>query len=256
MKHRDLDRALRQVHRRPAATDRARHRQTLADELGARHARLYHRRKWIIMKQSTWMRPLLACLIVAVLGVAACQTPTEYEVPMGQQLQLDLSDVAKNGGPGGDIEAVLRFCEGWPGVEELGIEEAITDGGGVAVGITMWGQNLDGDTLMAALQQQFPWLDDSAVTIEPLNGTMAGSLIERMGHALFHIEVDGDTAEEIRAQILAQLQEQGFDGDAVVDVQVGDGHETITIEMTGDIQAVEGDSTVANPEFFIERQTD
>ena len=37
-----------------------------------------------MIKQTPWFRPLLACLSVLIIGVAACNAPTEYEVQMGQ----------------------------------------------------------------------------------------------------------------------------------------------------------------------------
>jgi hypothetical protein len=236
MRPRDLESLLRDVHRIRSVdpADRARARDDLGRRLRARHAQLYPRQRWTIMKQTTWMRPLLASMAVLVLGVAACNTPTEYEVPVGQQLQFNVADPAKADAPESAVDPILEFCNGWDGVEGLSVNERIDGDGPLQIDVSVWGQALDGAALVAALEAEFPWLADADLTITPLTGTVEGNLGDRLGHALFDLEIDGGTAEEIRAQILAQLAAQGFEGDAVIDVQTGDGFQTIDVELTDD----------------------
>ena len=95
----------------------------------------------------------------------------------------------------------------------------------------VWGQALDGEALAAAVTARFPELASARIAVEPLSGTVAGNLGDALGHALFDIEVSGDTAEEIQAAILAQLAEQGFTGEAVIDVEQSDGVQTINVEL-------------------------
>ena len=58
-----------------------------------------------------------------------------------------------------------------------------------------------------------------------------------MKREIFQMEVDGATEEEIRAQILEQLAEQGVaDGDAVVDVQMKDGQTEIKVQVTKEVE--------------------
>ena len=41
------------------------------------------------MTRSLWMRPLLAGLALVVVGIAACTTPTEYDVEVGQRVRIE-----------------------------------------------------------------------------------------------------------------------------------------------------------------------
>ena len=137
------------------------------------------------------------------------------------------------------------------------LEPRSLEGGPLDVSLTIWGQNLDAEQLQQDLMAQFPAVADAEISIEALEGTVDGTLGDMIGHALFDIEVEGETAEEIQAQIIAQLLEQGFEGDAVVDVQVEDGQATINIELN-DIE-VDGDGEVmgeTTDTIVIERRTD
>ena len=108
----------------------------------------------------------------------------------------------------------------------------VVDGGPVTLALMVWGQGLDSDALQTALVGEFPILAEAEFTVETLEGGVDGNLGEAFGHAVFDFEVSGETAEEVRQQILQQLMEQGFDGDAVVEVIDEDGQRTINIELT------------------------
>jgi len=251
----ELSRLLRRLHaprRRP--DDRARHRRDLAAELMADHERLHSRKRWTMIKQTPWFRPLLACLCVAVIGVAACNAPTEYEVQMGQHLNLSIPDVAKSGdGLFGQIEDMVQFVENWPDVEGVSVSVNELEGGPVAVDLMVWGQALDGNALAGAVTDEFPALADAEVTIEPLNGTAEGNLGEAFGHAVFDLEITGETVEEIQAQILQQIAEQGFTGDAVVEVHEEDGVQTINVELTDVVEEADGSQGETEDTIVIER---
>ncbi len=242
MRNRDLDRLLHAVHSvAPRRDDPA--RDALRLDLVGRHRRAHPRnRRWKIMTHRIWFRPALACLALAALGVAACSTPTEYDVSMGQQLTVALDGAAKDGGTD-TIDQVASWLEGRPGVEGVwvGIEEQAD--GPLTGKLTVWGQSLDGAALQADLAEAFPGLDGAAVTVQPLEGTAEGSFADALGHAVFGIEVSGDTAEEVRAGILAQLAEQGFTGEAQVDVIDADGQRTVNIDLN-DVQTDGGHAVI------------
>lgn len=208
-----------------------------------------------MIKQTTWFRPVLACLSILILGVAACNAPTEYEVEMGQHLKLTMNDTAKYDEAGdlfAQLEEAVAFAEAYPGVESVSISVNEEDGGPVTVDLMAWGQTLDGEALTVALQAEFPALAGAEITIEPLAGTVEGNLGQAFGHAVFDLEVEGETAEEIRASILQQIYEHGFTGDAVVEVLEADGVQTINIDLN-DIQE---DGSGTEDTVIIELQED
>lgn len=250
----ELDRLLRRLHApRRRDPERERHRRDLAGELVAEHERLHIRKRWTMIKQTPWFRPLLACLSVLVIGVAACNAPTEYEVQMGQHLTLNM-DGAK--ALIGDLQEVVGFVEIQPDVEGVSISVNETDGGVTTADLMVWGQTLDGEALAAAVTAEFPAFADAQVTVEPLSGTVAGNLGDALGHALFDIEVSGETAEEIQAGILAQLAAQGFTGEAVIDVQQSDGVQTINIELTDTVDGADGAQGGTDDVIVIEKKTE
>ncbi|MFO7609511.1 MAG: hypothetical protein R6X35_09990 [Candidatus Krumholzibacteriia bacterium] len=195
------------------------------------------------MTHRFWFRPALVVLAVAALGVAACTTPTEYEITLGQRVTMQLD------GPGkaavAAVDAVAAWLEARPGVEGVMVqlqESVGADGGVGAVGTVMvWGQALQGDGLRADLVAAFPDLDPAEITVEALAGTALGSLAEAMGHTVLGLEVDGETAEEVRAGILAQLAAAGYSGDAAVTVVDEDGRRTVNVELN-DVEGGEGGS--------------
>lgn len=243
MRDRELDRVLRQVHRNGASDRRAHHRGALADELGARHARLYRRQRWIIMKQSTWMRPLLACLTVAILGVAACQTPTEYEVPAGQNLDVVLPSRTDGAIAEEQVDAMADFCRQWPGAEHVNIAEHRREAGVITTDLSIWGEDLDGRALLEALAQRYPVVDPDKASIEPLKAVVETNVAERLGHAVLNLNLDGETAEDIRRQVIEQLEAQGYDGNAVIDIKKDGDQDVISIEMSGTVNLSDGEDS-------------
>jgi len=249
----ELDRLLRRLHAPRQGEDRTRHRRDLGAELTADHQRLHTRKRWTMMKQTPWFRPLLACLGVLILGVAACNAPTEYEVEMGQHLTLTVPDASKSGELMPQLDQIVTFVEQWPDVEGVSVSVNELEGGPVTTDLMVWGQALDGDALVAAIADQFPALAQAQVAIEPLSGVVEGNLGEAFGHAIFDLEVTGETAEEIQAAILQQIYEQGFSGDAVVDVQEADGVQTINIELTDVVEEENGAEGESSDTIVIER---
>jgi hypothetical protein len=235
MRDRELDRLLRQAHAQaPRPEDPARDR--LRAGLVAGHRRAHPRnRRWKFMTHRFWFRPALAVLAMAALGVAACTTPTEYEVTMGQRVTMELAGPEKAAVAA--LDAVAAWLEARPGVEGVTVQvQGRSDAAGAVGTVMAWGQGLPGDGLRADLAAAFPDLDPATVTVEALEGTAQGSLAQAMGHTVLGLEIDGETAEEVRAGILAQLAAAGFTGDAEVTVVDEDGQRTVNVELN-DVQA-------------------
>ncbi|HPF69389.1 MAG TPA: hypothetical protein PLQ13_01865 [Candidatus Krumholzibacteria bacterium] len=199
-------------------------------------------RRWL-MFLNPWNRAArfaVAGLAVALLGVGACSTETTTEIEAGQQahisLRLDTSVPDKAGEL--DPRVVTDFIAAQPGVDELNVNvrEMIDDAGAVTtdLGLVIWGGNLDADALAAALRERFPSLGASDISFEPLTATVTESLFDKLGREVFHVEADGASAEEIRAQILEQLAAQGVEGDAQVEVIDGDGTREIRVMIEQD----------------------
>ena len=193
-------------------------------------------------KHTPWFRPVIASLALLVIGIAACNAPTQYDVEVGKKLTITFAGATKSDGDCADfqaeIEPIVAFVDAWPGADDVIVNINAVAGGPVTLALMVWGQGLDSDALQTALVEEFPILADAEFAVETLEGSVEGNMGEAFGHAVFEFEVSGETAEEIRQQILQQLMEDGFEGDAVVEVIDENGQRTINIELT---DIVEGD---------------
>ncbi|MFH2051842.1 MAG: hypothetical protein ABIK96_05170 [bacterium] len=236
-----LERRLEQLHRR--ATEEAGgsgpsadHRRTLQADLQIRYRQRYPRHRRWLMLLSPYTRTgrfAMAMLAMVILSVGACSTSTTTQVEMGQKVSIGLTDKAASIP---DIDARLgEFFATVPGIENLNINiQEFTDGR-TAFDLMIWGQDLEGEQLIADLRREIPALADAAITTEALTGTIEESLVDKWKREIFQMEVDGATEEEIRAQILAQLAEQGAD-DAEVEVIMEDGKTEIKVMVTEDVE--------------------
>jgi len=175
----------------------------------------------------------MAMLAMAILSVGACSTSTKTQLEMGQKVSIGLTDKAASVA---EIDAQLgEFFATVPGIENLNINiQEFTDGR-TAFDLMIWGQDLEGEQLIADLRREIPALADAAITAEALTGTIEESLVDKWKREIFQMEVDGATEEEIRDQILAQLAEQGAD-DAEVEVRMEDGKTEIKVMVTEDVE--------------------
>ena len=178
----------------------------------------------------------LVGLALIILGVGACSTSTTTEVDLGKKMTIGFS--AKADADMISIDTGLsNFLASQPGIENVSVSISETVDGPKIIEVLAWGQDLDGDDLVAELRRQVPELQDADISFETLGGTIEESLAAKLKREIFQLEVDGATEEEIRAQILAQLAEQGVDeGDAVVEVQMKDGTTEIRIEVTEEVE--------------------
>ena len=239
MHERRLKAALRRTLTAAAATQPASgHRDRLEATLrGVYRERYPLPRRWLMLL-NPWNRAArlaMAGLAVALLGVGACSTSTTTEVEMGQKLTIGLNAKADF-----DLQAVEadlnRFFEGQPGVEGVTFNLRGIDGQTVYE-VMAWGRDLDAAGLEADLRQQVPGLAGASVDVEPLSGSVRENLLSHFGHRYLglEVEIDGQTAEEIREQILAQMAAAGMAGDAQVHVETtDDGRRTITVDVKGE----------------------
>jgi len=223
-----LMRILRERYRRtdgPAGDHAA-----LESRLLASHRVLYPTRKRWIMNRRAFV--LMSSLAIVLLGLAACTIPTSYETEMGQSLSI----VMETDGPMPDMRGVVEYLAQQAGVEEANVNVR-KDGASARLDLALWGKGLDGKAMIDRLRADFEFLAQAEIIVEPLSVRVDAPLYERMGHELFgmefEIEVDGQTEEEIRQQILDQLAASGFEGEAQVDVQMEqqDGMERVEIRI-------------------------
>jgi hypothetical protein len=205
------------------------HRDALEAELLASY-RLSHRpRRWMMLvnPQNQVTRWALGTSLLALSCIGACEVPTSYQVEMGKQLEIQMQAEAVAASPA----ALMQSLQEVDGVDDVSVS-VNNDPDGASLLVAAWGHDLDAEALLARLRQSDPALASASVQVRPLEGTVHGKLGDRLGKALFDLEVSGETADDIRAEILAQLAAQGFQGDAQVDVQTDGDARTITIQTT------------------------
>jgi len=245
MRSADLESILRRLHGRPVRPSAGRY--ALADRLAARHEHQYRTGRTPIM--TTLLRkPVLALLLLGLLGVAACTVPTETEVEMGQRLTYSLT-------PGTDsyahadallsqVRDVTTYVESYPGVENVSVSVMETDGGPVDLDLIVWGTGFEPAALERELAGRFPALAAADLRAESLNGTVRTSLAEKVGHEWFDISVVQGTPEEMKAAILEQIYANGFGGEADVQVSQDGDLTTIGVELTQDADGLQTEDEI------------
>jgi len=175
-------------------------------------------------------------LALMILGVGACSTSTTTEVDMGKKMTIGFT--AKADADMISVDTGLsNFLDTQPGIENVSVSISREMGGPATIEVMAWGQDLDGDALVAELRRQVPELETADISFETLSGTIEESYASKLKREIFQMEVDGGTAEEIRAQILAQLAEQGVaEGDAQVEVIQKDGMTEIKVQVTKEVE--------------------
>jgi len=181
-------------------------------------------------------RIALVGVALIILGVGACSTSTTTEVDMGKKMTIGFS--AQTDAPMISVDTGLsNFLDTQPGIENVSVSIHEMCGGPKTIEVMAWGQDLDGDALVAEMRRQIPELKDAEIEFETLSGTIEESYASKLRREVFQIEIDGATEEEIRAQILAQLAEQGVaEGDAQVEVIQQDGQTEIKVEIQQEVE--------------------
>lgn len=204
-------------------------RQALEVDLVHRYRNIHPRNRRWLMLLNPWnktARFAIVGLAMMLLTVGACTTETSTQIEAGQRAHISLNMPDITADKSGDLETRLQdieaFIDQYPGVDvhNANVRELIDDQGNVTtgLGLILWGDDLEADALQAALMDRFPELIDAEISFEPLATTITESIFDRLGRQVFHIQTEGASDEEIRAQILQQIAEDGFEGDAQVDV--------------------------------------
>jgi hypothetical protein len=180
--------------------------------------------------------------LVLALGIVACTTPTTTEVEMGERVsfRLDLNDFQAANGIMKRVGEVADFIGAQPGVDDVSANVAISDEPGQATGelqLILWGQGLDADRVARKVIERFPTLEGAVWTHEPLVGEVRESLAKKLGREVLSLSFDvgGETEEEIRASILAQLAAEGLADGAEVRVSRDGDLTTIGISVDGPV---------------------
>jgi hypothetical protein len=231
--------ALRTLHGRKPGVDLV-HRQRLENELAERFtATVAPRRRWTMasimdVRTARWATVGLALALVVV----ACTAPTTSEVEMGRQIQMTLRALPSAHDPsldlGGKIREMVDVLSARPEVDDVSVSMRERQEGTVELDLLVWGTGIDEDRILSALRERFPLLEDAHVVSRELAGQLRESFAEKVGRELLHLEVSGNTEDEIRQQILSQLAASGFEGDAHVHVEHGSGLTTIGVSIQGD----------------------
>jgi hypothetical protein len=221
------------------------HRSELEADLLAEYRNVHSGRgRWLLfLNPKNRTGQLVLSVLAIAVAIGACEMPTSHEMEMGQQVRIELEPAE------GEMEGSLQalgspvefgeFLRNIPGVDDVSVDMTAADGA-ITLDIVAWGQDASPQAITAALRERLPGNRKMRVEVERLSGKVREKLGARIGRRLLNLDISGETAEEIRAEILAQMAAQGFEGDATVDVQVDDNQKTIKIQATvGDGDHVE-----------------
>jgi hypothetical protein len=241
MQSRKLDRILEGLHtleelHTRETTMNTDHEQRLEAELLSRHERLYpHQEGWKMLFDPRVKAGRLVLTLVAVvaLGIAACTVPTEYEADVGKTLDIHVAGSAKALPSPNEMVALLDQADV---ADQVSVSISESPAGEADLHLMLWGQNVSSDRVIDLLRTQVPALAEALFSVDELQGTVRSSLAEKIGHDVFKIEVSGDTAEEIRQQILTQMAAQGIQGDAVVEIHEEGDQQRVEIQVESEEQ--------------------
>ncbi len=207
---------------------RPEHRQRLADDLVARlpaaAPRSRSRRWWV------------GGLVFAGALAGACVLPVEYDMPLGQRVDISLDAV---GHDDLDPELLARFIEEQYEVERIEIRVSASSHGAsettargpMQITILAFGAEDIPDDLADDLVDAFPVLEEAEVDNEAVAGTVHGTLGGKLGHAWLDVVIDEHGVEEARRRLLADLAAQGLAGDAEIEIVDGPGHREVKVRV-------------------------
>lgn len=231
-----LPAALRRLYRTSGHvhTDMSIPPQSLEQELIASHAR-----RWPVAAPAGGLRGFARAHRWAVSGAAAalglaaaCQVPIDYDRTFGATVWCEAGETDAFEGEG--VRDLADRLKQRTLAEQVAVRVHAEHGGPASLRIDLWGADpeLAGDEALAGARE-LPAMAGADCRVEPLVGTVHGTLGGRLGHELFDIElVDGADAELARAQILEQLEARGLRGDAQVEItDHGDGRREVEIRI-------------------------
>lgn len=238
-----LNAILRKAHNDRSAVH-TEHRQELESQL-MRNFRAEQSRRWITMLQphSAKARAVLTGIVVATLGFVACEMPTETEHEFGQRVSVE-SNVQQE--PENKWEFEFAFGENeinhlreLPGVEDVSFGRSV-ENGKLHQEFVFWGDDVDQDEVLHRVQEV---AGDAKVEVVKMSHVVKESWVSKLGRELFHLNLDdGLSDEEIKAQILEQLKEQGIEGWEVTELPTDGSHRAFFIEGTS--EDTEGEASI------------
>jgi len=202
-----------------------------------------HRRRYVgRARRRTLLRPAFAlpALAVVILGIGAIPAsypvavgsgigaiPASYPVAVGSVLTLALPPTA--GAPPA-VADLLQSLESAGVADDVSVSVSQRAGAGARLMLILLGSRVPEDDVVQQLRGGYPVLADARVTADPLVGSVRSSLAEKLGRALFPIEVSVNDVEEARGKILEELAAGGY-GASRVDVRDEDDHRAIDVEL-------------------------
>lgn len=176
-----------------------------------------------------WPRLALGIGLGAALAVGACALPADYDAGLGHRLAIVVTDDVEV-----DPQAIAGFVTEHYAPDELRMavsQERVRqrdDDGGVRerselrIEIDAVGEDLDTDRMWDDLVDEFPQLEGGRLEDEELRTVIHGTLGGRLSHAWLDVVIDERGADAAKAEIVLQLDAQGVQGDAHVEVIDGE----------------------------------
>lgn len=204
----------------------------LEQQLLARHARRWPAEAPAPVGFARAHRWALSGAAAALALAAACVVPVDYDRNFGATVWCE--SVGADAFERAPIRELADALEDRTAAEKIAVRVHAEHDGAASLRIDLWGADpvLAADEALAGVRE----LADAAnadCRIEPLVGTVHGTLGGRLGHELFDLDlVDRADAEAARRQILEQLEARGLSGDAEVEVtDLGDGRREVKVRV-------------------------
>ncbi|KIG14856.1 hypothetical protein DB30_06310 [Enhygromyxa salina] len=160
----------------------------------------------------------LAAMLMAIVG--ACVLPTSYEIPLGISVEIRVA-----AGELDSAQEIANYVQARSNAAEVDVlmREVVGAGSGpqFVMMIRLWDHELALGEIELELREQFPELEGAEIIETPLEGEIETIWARRLANRAFSLSLREVDVEQARAQLLLELQAQGFEDDEVV-VEVRD----------------------------------
>jgi hypothetical protein len=153
--------------------------------------------------------------MAATLGAVAWAAPADLSVPVGRSVKMEMSLATGETMP--DPEKIIAVLQGAGHVDDVSLRVAREGEDHVAMQFEVWGTDLGSEPMADRIKAAFPALSGATFTEEALEGTVRGTVGEKLGHDLFDLKIDHLDVEAARKQVMERLKAEGVEG---ADVQV------------------------------------
>lgn len=176
-------------------------------------------------RPAPWRRRMLLGGLTGLAFAGACAFPTDYTMDFGHRLAFSVGDDAF------DPRALSEHIQTrFDGVEELRISASKSvverdDGRPERVQFDVVLDIVgtpDPDAIELSLLEHFDALAPTDIDVDALDETVHGTLGGMLSHRTLGWVVDGESAEQARARILAEFAAQGLPPPSRVEVQIED----------------------------------